>query len=63
MFLKVQSSSEFSVLILQHVRELKRDEKALISQCNWRSPSKGGRIGSTTRRVASVFCLYMKFLN
>lgn len=33
MFLKVQSSSEFSVLIRQHVREVNRGEKALISHC------------------------------
>lgn len=33
MFLKVQGSSEFSVLIRQHGREVKRGEKELISHC------------------------------
>lgn len=65
MFLKVQSSLAISVLTRQHVRELKRGEKALIAQCatGESNEARGRRRGSSIHRVASILCFYMKFLN
>lgn len=53
MFLKVQSSSEFPVLIRQHGREVKRGEKALISHCATRESKQEGeeREHNPSRRV------------